>query len=395
MQLAFVTETFPPEINGVALTVRSLVDGLRERGHRVEVIRPRQAGPIPRVRADELFVRSSSLPRYPGLRFGWPAGRQLTARWREVRPDAVYVATEGPLGYSALRTARRLGIPVLTGFHTRFDTYLRHYGLGLLEPIAAGWLKRFHNAAQATLVPTPALQSELDARGHRNVALLRRGVDTARFSPDRRCAKTRAGWGLRRSELAVLHVGRLASEKNLDLLVAAFRAIALQRPDARLVLVGDGPAQAWVRHAVPDAVFCGMRSGDELATCYASGDLFLFPSLSETYGNVVLESLAAGVPVVAYAQGSALEYVTPEVGATVAPGDAGAFIDAAVALAADDEGRENMRAPARASVLAAGPERVALDFEVLVLRILAADAHRSEATAPQLLGAVPGNQRLT
>jgi len=342
MRLAFVTETYPPEINGVALTVQSLVERLRERGHRVELTRPRQPGDDRATPDDEFRVPSHALPRYPGLRFGWPAGREL-------------------------RAACALGIPVLTGFHTRFDQYLGHYGAAALEPVVIVWLRRFHNRAQATLVPTRALQEELTQRGIRNAMVLPRAINGERFAPCRRSEALRTSWGLGPSDLAVLYVGRLAPEKNLDLLVAAFRAIAAQRADAKLVIVGEGPALGLLREAVPQAVFCGLRTGVELATHYASGDLFVFPSLSETYGNVTIEALASGVPVVAFAQGAALEYVhNGSSGITVAPDDAAGFVEACVALGVSREERAAIAARARAEVAGLDPQQVAVDFENLV-----------------------------
>ncbi len=379
MRLAFVSETYPPEVNGVALTVRSLVECLRGRGHRVEVVRPWQ--PVDGARAGaneggigdggELLVASHAVPRYPGMRFGWPAGSQLRRRWRSNPPDAIYVATEGPLGFSALRAARSLGIPVLTGFHTRFDEYLDHYGAGLLKPVAAWWLRRFHNRAQATLVPTSALQAELVERRIENVMLLRRGIDTARFSPERRSEQLRAAWGLQPQQLAVLHVGRLAAEKNLDLLLAAYKAIRRRHEDARLVLVGEGPALAALTRDLPDAIFCGVRTGVDLAAHYASGDLFVFPSLSETYGNVTLEALSSGVPVVAFAQGAAIDFLKSGVnGAAIAPDDAQAFVQACIALADEVASRPDLRRNARDAVAHLSPEQVAVDFELLATQIV-------------------------
>ena len=156
MRYAIVTETYPPEVNGVALTVQSLEQGLRRRGHDVELVRPRQNQDPPA--AYELLVRGAALPRYPGLRFGLPAPQRLARQWQQQRPDAIYIATDGPLGWSAMRAARRLGIPVASGLHTRFDEYLQDYGAAWLQPVALGWMRRFHNQADATLVPTNELQ---------------------------------------------------------------------------------------------------------------------------------------------------------------------------------------------------------------------------------------------
>ncbi|HEU4665263.1 MAG TPA: glycosyltransferase family 1 protein, partial [Dokdonella sp.] len=320
MRVALVTETWPPEINGVALTVQSLARGLAGLGHEVELVRPRQ-----RTDADEpaefeqVLLPGAALPRYPGLRFGLPAHRHLHRHWTARRPDALYIATEGPLGWSALGVARRLDLPACTGFHTRFDDFANHYGLGLLTPVVFAYLRRFHNRAAATLVPTAELVEFLGSTGFRNVRLLRRAVDTQLFHPRRRDPALRAEWGLTPDDLAVVHVGRIAPEKNLGLAVRAFAAIRAEHPNARFIVVGDGPAREALALQHPHVHFAGLRRGDDLARHYASGDLFLFPSLTETFGNVTLEALASGVPIVAFDYGAAREHVRDAVaGARVA-----------------------------------------------------------------------------
>ncbi|MEI7037076.1 glycosyltransferase family 1 protein [Fulvimonas yonginensis] len=368
MRIGIVSETYPPEINGVALTVHGLARGLAARGHSIELIRPHQR----EARADEpgilvQEVRGMALPRYPGLRMGLPAGRLLHRRWQRLRPDALYVATEGPLGRSALRTAMRLGIPVATGFHTRFDTYAGHYGLGALAPAVRGYLRRFHRRADATLVPTDALARELRETGIDNVRLLRRAVDTAQFHPAWRDPALRASWGADGSTPVLLYVGRIAAEKNLELAAQAFRAIQQRIPGARYVWVGDGPARAALAAAHPDFIFAGTLQGEALARHYASADLFPFPSLSETFGNVVLEALAAGVPVVAFDQGAAREHLRhAHNGYRIAPGDTEGFIAAAVTLAGNPGLIRHMGRAARASVGRLSPEAVVREFEDLL-----------------------------
>ncbi|ANB18578.1 glycosyltransferase family 4 protein [Dokdonella koreensis] len=370
MHVALVTETWPPEINGVALTVHSLATGLNSLGHRVEVVRPRQSdeeameGP---AGIEQVLVRGAALPRYPGLRFGLPARHTLLRRWRMERPDAIYVATEGPLGVSAMTIAHRLGIPACTGFHTRFDDFVRHYGLGFLTPAVFAWLRRFHNRAAATLVPTEELAQFLRRHRFRNVRLLHRAVDTRLFDPQRRDEALRAHWGLTPDQLAVVHVGRIAPEKNLDLLVDAFRAIQRQRADARLILVGDGPARAGLAQQHPDIVFCGLHRGEDLARHYASGDLFLFPSITETFGNVTLEAMASGLAVVAYDYGAARERIADgRTGVRVPFDDAEAFIAASTALAVDGETRRLMGRSARTAVEGLNPASVTNRFVELL-----------------------------
>ena len=356
MRFAIVTETYPPEVNGVALTVHSLEQGLRASGHEVSVIRPRQPG-APQPDSDAtLLVPGAGLPRYPGLRFGFPAGRRLLARWRSQRPDAIYVATEGPLGWSAVRAAKRLGIPAATGFHTRFDDYVARYGAAFLTPLAFAWLRRFHNQAQATIVPTQELADFLRGRGFERVQLLRRAVDTKLFDPTRRDPVLRAQWGVGENQLAMIYVGRIAPEKNLELAVRAFRAIQSKQPGARYVFVGDGPARAALQAANPDFVFAGVQRGETLAAHFASGDLFCFPSLTETFGNVTLEAMASGVATVAYDYGAAREHLrSNEHGVAVPCGNEPAFVAAVERLAADDALRTNFGSAARRAVAALSP----------------------------------------
>lgn len=340
MKLAidFVTETYPPEVNGVAMTVGRLVEGLRRRGHAVQVVRPRQ-GDGDSGGEHETPLPGLPLPGYPGLRMGLPAGNHLRRRWKHSRPDLVHVVTEGPLGWSAVSVARRLGIPVTSGFHTNFDRYSVHYGFGWLRPAVAAYLRSLHRRTQATLVPTEALAADLAGEGIPGVRVVGRGVDTTLFDPARRSAALRAEWGVSESAIACLYVGRLAPEKNLDLLRRAFSAIQALRPEARMVWVGDGPSRVMLGTEHPDHCFAGTRIGEDLAAHYASADLFLFPSLTETYGNVVAEAMASGLPVIAYRSAAAAELIVDGVsGNTVPPGDEAAYLEAARRLVAAPEG---------------------------------------------------------
>ncbi|GAA0888404.1 glycosyltransferase family 4 protein [Rhodanobacter soli] len=383
MRIGIVSETYPPEINGVALTVHSLAAGLAARGHSIDLIRPRQPQPfLDEAGIDVLELRGGALPRYPGLRFGLPAGRTLRRHWSQQRPDAVYVATEGPLGWSAMRAAGRLGIPLSSGFHTRFDNYASHYGLGLLTPLVRGYLRRFHQRAAATLVPTDALAQELHAMGIANARLLRRAVDTQLFHPNRRDEALRASWGVDAATPVVLYVGRIAPEKNLELAVQAFRAIRQQSPRARYVWVGDGPARAALQAAHPDFIFAGVQRGEALARHYASADLFPFPSLSETFGNVIIEALAAGLPVVAYAEGAAREHLADGVnGYCIASGNAPAFIGAAAKLAGNPALIRHMGRAAHTGMAGLSPDAVIRDFETLLRDMAEENLHEHAAIA--------------
>jgi glycosyltransferase involved in cell wall biosynthesis len=363
-----VTETYEPDVNGVALTLRQLVHGLRARGHDVSLVRPRErdGAALADLDGDVLRVRGVPLPRYPGLQLGLPAGRALERRWTARRPDVVYVATEGPLGWSAVRVATRLGIPIVSGYHTNFDRYLGHYGAGWLRGAATRCLRRFHNATAATLVATDELRTNLAAAGYQGLRVLGRGVDTRLFAPSRRSTALRAAWGLRAGDLAVLYVGRVAAEKNLPLAVHAFRAMqhAAPRRALQLVVVGDGPLRATLRRANPDAIFCGVQHGPDLARHYASGDVFLLPSETETFGNVTLEAMASGLAVVAYDYAAARAHISHAENGWLAPyRDAGRFVDLAAALACGCRSLVGLRRRAREAALAAEWPRVVDRFE--------------------------------
>ncbi len=381
MRIGIVSETWPPEINGVALTVHGLAAGLAAHGHAVDVVRPRQAQQtVADPQFETLFTRGVALPRYPGLRFGLPAGDAMRERWTEQRPDAIYVATEGPLGWSALRTANALRIPVATGFHTRFDSYASHYGLRWLTPVVRNHLRRFHRRAVATLVPTEALAQELTSLGVDNARVLRRAVDTQLFHPGRRDPALRAQWGVDAGTPVMLYVGRIAPEKNLDLAVQAFRAAQRKQPAMRYLWVGDGPARAALQAAHPDFIFAGMQRGEALARHVASADLFPFPSLSETFGNVILEALASGLPVVAYHEGAAREHLRDGYnGYRIAPGCEAEFVEVTVRLASNPGLLRHMGRRAHESMARLSPERVIREFET-VLRELAEERNHEHDT---------------
>lgn len=354
LRVAVVTETYPPEINGVAMTTGRMVEGLVAAGHRVDLIRPRQAHEGAVLATDgveQMLARGIPIPKYANLQLGLPAQKVLLRRWSHQRPDVVQVVTEGPLGWSALTAARKLRLPVISEFHTNFHRYTGHYGVGWLKRPIAAYLRKFHNRADLTLVPTRALCAELAGQGIPRVDVVSRGVDTTLFDPARRSDALRRQWGLAPDDLAVLYVGRVAPEKNLTLLEQAFVAVRARHPRARLVLVGDGPALPQLRARLPEAVCAGAQTGVLLAEHYASADLFIFPSLTETYGNVVAEALASGLPVVAYRDAAAHELIDHRVHGWLAePGDEPGFVAGAVALAESPELRASLHLAARARV---------------------------------------------
>ena len=372
LHIALITETFPPEINGVANTLSHLSDGLRARNHLVEVVRPRQTEDANQRSTPTLMLcRGWPLPGYPGLQWGMTSIHRLTRRWQQQRPDVVYIATEGPLGLCALRVARRLGIAVVSGFHTNFQQYFNQYGLTFFSRALTRYLRWFHNRSSLTLVPSASQRLELTRRHFERLELLARGVDSQLFSPSRRQMSLRQSWGLRENDIALLHVGRLAPEKNLGALKRCLDALQARYPARRfkLIVVGDGQKRAALEASLPEAVFCGVQCAEALANHYASADVFLFPSLSETFGNVVLEAQASGLGVVAYDEAAAGQHIRHGYNGVLAmPGDEYAWLEAACWLLEDPETLRTIRLNARRHASRQSWQGIIEQFEGHLLR---------------------------
>lgn len=312
LNIAVVTETYPPDINGVAHTLSKIVDGLQRNGHVLWLIRPKHQASDTATRTDryqEILVKGLPIPFYKQLRMGLPAKRELTRLWSRQRPDIVHIATEGPLGWSALQVAKKLKLPVSTDFRTNFHAYSQHYGIGWLSGAIMAYLKKFHNAAQATMVPTSQLQGELDKVGFKHLSVVPRGVDTDVFSPEHRNDALRTSWGADSATRVLLYVGRLAPEKNLKLVIQTYNNLKRSHPDIKLVLVGDGPMRAGLEKDNPEVIFAGFQTGPSLAQHYASADIFLFASQTETFGNVTLEAMASRLAIVAFHHAAAGELI--------------------------------------------------------------------------------------
>ncbi len=272
MNVLIATDAWHPQINGVVRTLEALRRALNERGTAVDFLTP------------EGFP-SFKVPTYPGLRCAIPSGREIARRIDCAAPDAVHIATEGPIGLAARLYCLKHCLPFTTSLTTRFAEYI-----SARFPVPVSWgytaLRRFHSAATATMVSTPSLKAELEARGFSGLRMWSRGVDTALFHPGRAKPLDLPG-------PIFLTVGRVAIEKNLD----AF--LALDLPGTK-VIIGHGPQEAELRARYPDVVFLGAMSGETLAAHVAAADVFVFPSLTDTFGIAQLEALASGVPVAAY-----------------------------------------------------------------------------------------------
>jgi phosphatidylinositol alpha 1,6-mannosyltransferase len=350
VRIAYVTESFPPDVNGVAHTAIRVAEHLLNRGHQPLVIAPEPASGRSRPDAalDYPVVRVPSLavPGYPGLRVGVP-GPRVRAAVAEHGADLIHLAGPFVLGAGGGTAARRLKLPVVAVYATDMPAYARAYHAGPAgEAVCWRRLRRIHNAADRTLAPSRATAAELLAHGFQRVWLWGRGVDSRRFDPAKCSARLRTELAPA-GELLVGYVGRLAVEKRLDLL-----AQVAMLPGLRLVIVGSGPAEAAARRALPSAAFLGQRCGEQLATIYASLDVFVHAGPHDTFGQTLQEAAASGLPVVAPASGGPLDLVRDGVtGFLVPPGDAGALAAAVARLAADPALRAAQRRAARDMML--------------------------------------------
>ena len=376
MKIDIVTDTFTPDVNGVAMTLGRLTSGLRKRGHRVHVIHTGVTkGP------GETCVAALPLPGYKEVRVGLPKPFELRNRWLRKRPDAIYVATESPLGKSALKAANALGIPAATGFHTNFHQYMERYGMGGLQPVTMAYLKNFHQRADCTMTPSRDMVERLTAEGFENIHWLGRGVDTDLFSPEKRCESLRMEWGARPSVPVALMVGRVAAEKNFDLAMKSFEQMRQAFPDMQCVVIGDGPLRAKLTKQFPWARFVGTKTGDDLARCYASADVLIFPSETETFGNVLLEGMASGLATVSYDYAAAALHVhAGKNGLKVEKGDSSRFI-AQAQLALTMPAGHSLRQAARETAESLGWDQVVAQFECKLMEI--AGAKPSPAKAKQ------------
>ncbi|MEU7719725.1 glycosyltransferase family 4 protein [Streptomyces tibetensis] len=346
MRVVIVTESFPPDVNGVAHCALQTARHLVDRGHAPVVVAP---APAPGNKPDAfapcpvVHVPSLPLPGYPQVRVALPS-RRLAATLVGHRADVVHLASPFVLGVRGMAAAARLGIPAVAVYQTDLAGYARTY-MGAGEAAAWRRIRAVHGAADLTLAPSSAALNDLETHGVPRVRLWPRGVDTERFRPDRRDEALRRALAPN-GELIVGYVGRLAPEKHVELLAGVCGLEGV-----RVVIVGDGPSRPGLEQALPGAVFLGRRTGDDLARVFASFDVFAHTGPFETFCQTVQEAMASGLPVVAPAAGGPLDLVAHgRTGLLVPPHDAAAVRDAVRSLAADAGLRAGYGAAGRATV---------------------------------------------
>jgi glycosyltransferase involved in cell wall biosynthesis len=345
VRIALFSEVYWPMVSGVGVTLLRLVNALEARGHHVRVYSA--SYPIPKGESDRPEVhRSPSVPLflYPDVQWAFPRLRDVTEDLARFRPAVVHVATEFALGLAGLKAARQLRLPVIASAHTDYDKYAGRYGVDWALRVGWHYLRWFYGQAYRVLCPSRIYQEHLRTRGVLHTGIWSRGVDPKEFHPGFRTESYRRALGLGPDDLLVTYIGRIAREKNLTQLLAAWDALAPERGTAQLALVGRGPLEDEIRRRqIPGVHVLGLMHGPDLAEAYASADLFVFPSATETFGNSLLEAMGSGLPCLAAGAAGVLEFAQHGRNAyLVTPNSAGAIAQGLRRLMNDVELRQRL-----------------------------------------------------
>jgi phosphatidylinositol alpha 1,6-mannosyltransferase len=353
LRVALVTGSYNYIQDGVALTLNRMVGFLESRGVRVLVFAPVGKTPAFAHKGEVVPAPSIAAPGRGEYRAALGLSRRPRERLLAFKPDILHIATPDLLGHAALRLGRRMGWPIVASYHTRFETYLKYYGLNILSPALTGLVRNFYDACREVYVPSPSMIAALRADGVKaDIRLWPRGVDTERFHSNRRSEGWRAARGIGPDQVVIAFISRLVREKRVAEVAKVLARLRASGIAHQALFVGDGPERAFLEKEVPNARFEGFLSGEDLARAYASSDIFLFPSDTETFGSVTLEAMASGLPAVcADATGSRSLVVPGVTGFLAAVGDDGALFDAVARLATDPGLRCEMGAAARARSL--------------------------------------------
>jgi phosphatidylinositol alpha 1,6-mannosyltransferase len=348
LRVALFTGNYNYIKDGVSLTLNRLVDYLQRQGVAVLIVAPTGPAPAFEPVGELLSVPSFPIPSRPEYRLSLGLPAKVRCRLEEFRPTLFHIAVPDLLGYRALCLAERWQVPVVASYHTRYDTYLKYYGLSALEGLGKKYLRHFYGRCRRLYPPSESMAAILREEGiAQNMQVWSRGVDTERFNPSRRDLAWRRSLGIADDDVVVTYVGRLVKEKNTALLTRVFGDLKRRGIRFRPMVVGNGPEEAGMRAALPDGIFTGFLNGEPLACAYASSDVFVFPSESETFGNVTLEAMASGLPAVcADASGSRNLVVEGVTGFLVSARDEPLFIDRIATLVKTQELRVRMSAHA-------------------------------------------------
>jgi glycosyltransferase involved in cell wall biosynthesis len=339
LRIALVSGNYNYVRDGANQALNRLADYLLRQGAQVRAYSPTVANPAIEPNVEIVHIPSVPIPRRPEYRLPLALTRSARRDLAEYQPNIVHIASPDIVSHRAVSWARRRNIAAIASIHTRFDTYLSYYHLEFLEPAARAIMRRLYRRCDAIVVPAESTAAVLRAqRMNRDISIWTRGVDREQFHPGRRDMEWRRGLGIEDDALVVAFLGRVVMEKGLDLFADAIDALAERKVKHRVLVIGEGPARPWFEQRLPDAIFIGQQEGDDLARALASSDVLLNPSVTETFGNVTLEAMACGLPVVAAVATGATSLVREgDTGTLVEPGDEGAFADALEAYAKDAE----------------------------------------------------------
>lgn len=349
LRVALITGSYNYIRDGIALTLNRMVEYLEAHGVRVLVVAPTAKTADFPHKGTLFSVPSIPLPARPEYRLALGLSGRARQELETFQPDIMHIAVPDLLGYRALRFGQRKKLPIVASYHTRYENYLTYYGLGALRRPVSAYLKWFYGSCRELYAPSASMAEILKAEGiTTEIRLWGRGVDTENFHPKKRSSAWRAKYGIADDELVICFVSRLVREKNLDTLVDVLEGLRRRNVRHRSVIVGDGPDRNVLEQKLPNSIFTGFLVGDELVRAYASSDIFLFPSETETFGNVTLEAMASGLVTVCADASGSRSLVVPEVtGFLAEPNRSQEFVEHIQRLANDTALRDRMRLAAR------------------------------------------------